>query len=104
MFDGDGYTGYTDIIGADWRHGFHPRWDVGINTSIYHSWNSDVIDYGAGIDVGFNLASNVWVSLGYNFKGFEDSDFDQARYTAAGPFLRFSIKADQHTLRRIAGR
>jgi hypothetical protein len=104
VFDDDGYTGYTDIIGADLRHAFHPRWDAGLNTSIYHSWNSDVIDYGAGIDVGFNLASNVWVSLGYNFEGFEDRDFEAARYTASGPYLRFSIKADQRSLKRIAGR
>jgi len=104
VFDGDGYAGYTDLIGIDVRRAFHPRWDVGFNTSIYHSWNSDVVDYGAGVDLGFNLASNIWVSLGYNFEGFEDGDFEQARYTASGPFLRFSIKADQHTLKRIAGR
>ncbi|MDJ0700761.1 MAG: OmpA family protein [Woeseiaceae bacterium] len=104
VFDGDGYTGYTDIIGVDWRHGFHPRWDFGVNSSIYHSWRSDVMDYSAGLDVGFNVASNVWVSLGYNFTGFEDKDFEAARYTASGPFLRFSIKADQRLLKRIAGR
>ena len=58
---------------------------------------------GVGLDVGFNLASNVWLSLGYNFAGFEDDDFDDARYTAEGPFLRFSIKADQQLLKKIAG-
>jgi len=44
------------------------------------------------------------LTLGYNLKGFHDSDFSQARYTAQGPYLRFSVKADQHALRRIAGR
>ena len=38
-----------------------------------------------------------------NFVGFHDEDFAQARYTAQGPFLRFSIKADQRTLKDIAG-
>ncbi|MDJ0749209.1 MAG: OmpA family protein [Woeseiaceae bacterium] len=102
-FDGDGFTGYTDLVGVDFRRGLNDRWDIGAGASVLHSWNSKVIDYSAGIDVGYNLGSNIWLSLGYNFAGFDDDDFAQARYTAAGPFLRFSIKADQHLLRRIAG-
>jgi uncharacterized repeat protein (TIGR01451 family) len=102
-FGGSGFNGYTDLIGFDLRRGLGGRWDVGANTSIYHSYRSKVIDYGAGLDVGFNLATNMWVTLGYNFAGFHDEDFSQARYTAHGPYLRFSIKADQRTLKDIAG-
>jgi opacity protein-like surface antigen len=103
-FDGDGYTGYTDLIGIDLRHGFRDRWDVGINTSVYHSYRSKTLDYGVGLDVGYNVGANMWLTLGYNFAGFDDKDFEQARYIAAGPFLRFTIKADQQLLKRIAGR
>ena len=102
-FDDDSYTGYTDLAGIDIRHGFRNRWDVGANASVLNSRESGTMDYGIGLDVGFNLASNIWLSLGYNFAGFEDDDFDDARYTAEGPFLRFSIKADQQILKRIAG-
>lgn len=101
-FDDDSYTGYTDLIGIDVRHGFNDRWDIGANTSVLHSYKSDVIDYGVGVDLGFNLAENIWLTLGYNVLGFDDDDFEQARYTAEGPYLRFSIKADQHLLRRVA--
>jgi len=103
-FDDDGYSGYTDLIGVDWRRGFKRRWDVGVNTSIYHSYRSGVIDYGFGVDVGFNLMNNMWVTLGYNARGFYDTDFAQARYTAQGPYLRFTVKADQHFLKKITGR
>ena len=103
-FDGTGYNGYTDLIGIDMRHGFRERWDAGVNTSIYHSYQSKVIDYGVGVDVGYNLATNMWLTLGYNFAGFDDKDFQAARYTAAGPYLRFTLKADQQILKRIAGR
>lgn len=102
-FDGAGYTGYTDLIGIDLRHGFRDRWDVGASTSILHSYQSEVIDYSAGIDLGYNVGRNMWLSLGYNFTGFEDKDFAAARYSAAGPFLRFTVKADQHLLKSIAG-
>ncbi len=103
-FDGDSFTGFTDLIGVDVRRGLRSRWDIGANASVYHSYGAQIIDYGFGIDVGYNLLDNVWVSLGYNLTGFDDSDFREARYTAQGPFLRFSIKADQHSLKKIAGR
>ena len=102
-FSGTEYSGYTDLVGVDLRHGFARRWDAGLNTSMYQSYQSGTVDYGAGVDVGFNLARNIWLSLGYNLAGFYDSDFTEARYTAQGPFLRFSIKADQYSLKRIAG-
>ena len=102
-FDDESYTGYTDLIGLDLRHGLNERWDIGANTSVLHSWESDVMDYGIGVDLGFNVAENIWLSLGYNVTGFEDDDFERARYTAKGPFLRFSVKADQRLLKNIAG-
>ena len=97
-------TGYSDLAGIDYRRGIRRRWDVGASLSAYNSRKSGVIDYGMGLDVGFNVATNVWITLGYNFEGFYDSDFADARYTAQGPFLRFAIKADQHMLKSIAGR
>ena len=102
-FDGSRFGGFTDLIGVDFRRGFSTRWDAGIHTSIYHSYESKVVDYGVGVDLGFNMLDNLWLTLGYNVSGFHDSDFAAARYTAQGPFLRISFKADQHTLRNIAG-
>ena len=101
-FDSLQVSGYTDLIGVDYRHGFNARWDAGAHTSVYHSYNSSTVDYGFGLDLGFNLRDNMWVTLGYNVFGFHDSDFGEARYPAQGPFLRLSIKADQHTLKRIS--
>ncbi|MCH8116703.1 MAG: OmpA family protein [Proteobacteria bacterium] len=102
-FDGVGYNGYTDLVGFDLRRGIRGRWDVGANTSVYHSYRSKIIDYGFGVDVGYNIGRDMWLTLGYNIAGFHDSDFAQARYTAQGPYLRFAIKANQRLLKDIAG-
>ncbi len=102
-FDSMSFSGYTDLIGVDLRHGFRDRWDAGVNTSVYHSYRSKVLDYGLGLDVAYNVGHNMWLSLGYNLAGFEDEDFSAARYTASGPYLRFTFKADQSLLKRIAG-
>lgn len=97
-FDGSSYNGFTDLIGVDWRRDLSSRWDVGVQSSLLHSWNADVVDYSIGADVGYSFAKNVWLSLGYNFAGFDDEDFSDARYTAQGPYIRFRIKADQDNL------
>jgi len=103
-FGSDAYAGYTDLTGVDFARGFAGRWEAGLHASLLHSWESDVVDYGAGIDVSYNVRDNVWLTLGYNVAGFHDGDLAASRYTAQGPYLRVAIKADQETLRRIAGR
>ena len=101
-FDGQNFSGYTDLVGLDFRRGFKNKWDWGAHTSVYHSYESKIIDYGFGLDVGFNVRDNMWVTLGYNIAGFHDSDFTAARYTAEGPYLQISIKADQQLLKNIS--
>ncbi len=103
-FDATEVTGYTDLTGLDFSQGFAHKWEAGIHASVYHSYQSSTVDYGVGIDLGLNLRDNMWITLGYNVSGFYDDDFAAARFTAQGPYLRVSIKADQETLRRIAGR
>jgi len=104
MFDDQEFSGYTDLVGLDFRRGFKNKWDWGAHASAYHSYESRVIDYGFGLDVGYNVRDNLWVTIGYNVAGFHDSDFTSARYTAQGPYLQISMKADQHALRNIANR
>ena len=103
-FAGQEFSGYTDLIGGDYRHALSPKWDVGVHTSIYHSYESETMDYGFGMDLGYKLRDNMWFTIGFNGFGFHDSDFAAARYTAQGPYIQISIKADQHTLKNIAGR
>ena len=43
------------------------------------------------------MTRNIWLSVGYNFEGFEDRDFSAAGYTATGPYIRFRMKFDQDT-------
>jgi hypothetical protein len=103
-FGAQDYSGYTDLIGLDLRRGFKQKWEAGIHTSVYHSYESSIVDYGVGLDLAWNARDNMWITLGYNIAGFHDGDFSEARYTAQGPYLRVSIKADQETLKKIAGR
>jgi hypothetical protein len=92
------FSAYTDIVGLQLRHDLGERWDLGLSGNRLHSWNSGRSDYGAGASVGFNVATNTWISLGYNIIGFRDAEFSGRNYTARGPYLRFRFKVDQESL------
>jgi len=100
-FEGEKYDGISDILGFDLRRQLTRRFDLGAHTAVLHSWESDVMDYSTGFDVGMTLAKNVWISLGYNFAGFRDDDFSASRHTAQGPYLSIRIKADQDTFKDL---
>jgi hypothetical protein len=96
-YDGETYTGYTDLIGAEWRFDLKTWLDVGAQGSMLHSWNSENYQFSAGPSVGFSPIENSWISIGYNVIGFRDPDFDAARYTAQGVIVKLRIKFDQLT-------
>jgi hypothetical protein len=101
-FDGDQYSGVSDIAGFDLRRQLTRRFDLGVHAAVLHSWESDVMDHSVGVDVGTTIAKNIWVSVGYNFAGFRDDDFSQSRHTAQGPYLKIRIKADQDTFKDLS--
>jgi uncharacterized repeat protein (TIGR01451 family) len=102
QIDSSDYAGYTDLIGIEGRYDLNKDWDIGLDSSILHSWNSSQFDYCNGISAGYSLMQNVWVSLGYNLTGFKDRDFSASNYTAQGPFIRFRMKFDQNSVSEAA--
>jgi uncharacterized repeat protein (TIGR01451 family) len=100
-FEDERYSGISDMFGVDLRRQLTNRFDLGVHAAALHSWESDVMDYSTGFDVGTTFAKNIWISLGYNFAGFRDSDFSASRHTAQGPYLSIRIKADQDTFKDL---
>jgi uncharacterized repeat protein (TIGR01451 family) len=100
-FDGERYSGYSDLYGFDARRDLSERFDVGFHGAWLHSWSAGTSDATAGIDLGITVARNMWVSIGYNFTGFDDKDFAATRYTAQGPFVKFRMKVDQDTFKDL---
>lgn len=101
-FDDDRYSGLSDLYGVDLRRDLSQRFDVGLHGTWLNSWDANVSEHALGMDVGVTLARNVWVSIGYNFEGFRDDDFEASRYSAQGPYIRFRVKADQDTFKDLS--
>ena len=74
---------------------FARKWDVSLVGSVLFGQSTASRQYGAGIEVGYLLATNLWVSAGYNVSGYRDADLAGADYTARGPFVRLRYKFDE---------
>ncbi|WP_455217543.1 OmpA family protein [Kaarinaea lacus] len=98
-FDGDEYTGLTNLLGIEYRHDIDHRWDVGAQASMLATDVGDNRKYSYGISIGHNLMKNLWISAGLNIDGFRDNDFSNANYTAAGAYLKFRFAFDHLTTR-----
>ena len=48
-----------------------------------------------GLEAGYLVAKNVWLSAGYNWSGFYDRDLSGSDYTLQGPYLRLRAKFDE---------
>ena len=95
------FKGFTDLIGAEYRYDITPHWDIGARASTLASYNSNVRYASYGVMAGHSPIKNVWISLGYNFKGFYDKDFDGAESRVKGVVLDFRIKFDQHSAKQL---
>ncbi|WP_201508745.1 DUF11 domain-containing protein [Psychrobacter alimentarius] len=76
------------------------RWDVGLQAGTY--WNNQANDlaYMLGAEVGYSPMTNLWLSLGYNFIGFEDEDIAYDDSTQEGAYFRLRFKFDENLFKR----
>jgi uncharacterized repeat protein (TIGR01451 family)/fimbrial isopeptide formation D2 family protein len=72
-----------------------PRWDLSLHGSTMWSNASHSKYYGVGVELGFMVMENLWLSGGYNFFGYRDEDFANGDYTNKGAYVRLRYKFDE---------
>ena len=76
------------------------RWDVGLQAGTYWNKQADDMSYMLGAEVGYSPMTNLWLSLGYNFMGFEDEDIAYDDTTQQGAYFRLRFKFDEDLFKR----
>ncbi|MEM1086734.1 MAG: hypothetical protein AAGH90_03325 [Pseudomonadota bacterium] len=99
--DGISTDGYTWLVGGEGRYDVTPEIDLGLHATYTSGEASKTAEWAVGPSIGYSPRQNVWMSLGWNFEGFEDDDFQAAEYTRDGPFIKFRAKFDQDTVRGV---
>ncbi|MBR7799334.1 hypothetical protein [Undibacterium fentianense] len=70
------------------------NWDLGLLLSSMRSNKNSENQFATGLEIGYLLRQNLWLSAGYNFNGYRDRDLT-SDYTAQGFYLRMRFKFDQ---------
>ncbi len=91
----DDVKGWSNLIGADVRLNLGEHVDVGASGTARIGTGGDTIAWAAGPTLTLAPMKNANVTFGYNFSGFHDRDFEDARFSRSGAYVTFKLKFDQ---------
>jgi hypothetical protein len=81
------------LVGGRLLYDLTERIDLGFSTSVFTG--GEAIQYGLGVEAGYLMGANIWLSGGYNFFGYEDDELAPGGDTQKGPYLRLRMKFDE---------
>jgi hypothetical protein len=95
----DGYS--AQLFGTRLSYDVTNRWSVGgLVTVLRDQFGSR--QYAYGVELGYVVVDNLWVTLGYNWRGFKTDDLSFAgnEYTNRGWVLGLRYKFDEDLFKR----
>ena len=104
MIEDQSYSGWTHLIGGQYRTQLTEKIDIGLSASALYSQQSGTMEYAYGPSIGYRPTKDIWVSVGWNVDGFEDEDFEAAEYSREGPYVKMRVKFDETTLKGLVDR
>jgi hypothetical protein len=88
------------LVGGRVTHDVSDRIDLGFMASTLRQSSGSAAETAYGVEAGYQAAKNLWLSLGYNRRGFTDRDLAASDYTSRGIYLRLRAKFDEALLAR----
>ena len=97
LADNVGTGSFLDLYALRAMYDITDRVDVGVHFGLMPNWASSTLDYYAGIQAGYRIVKNLYVSGGWNFQGLNDADLVENSYRSMGFFLGLRFKFDEGT-------
>jgi uncharacterized repeat protein (TIGR01451 family) len=94
-FGADDVKGWSNLIGADVRFNLGEHVDVGASGTVRVGTDADTMSWTGGPTLTIAPMTNANITFGYNFAGFHDRDFEEARFSRSGAYVTFKLKFDQ---------
>ncbi len=88
-------TSILELVSGRVMHDINDTWDAGINASLLANSDFTTKDYGLGVEVGFLMARNLRLAVGFNIFGYDDEDLSDNSYSRQGVYAGFSYKFDE---------
>lgn len=90
-----GQQGYSAfLVGGRATYDISEKWDVGLMTSLMYSPQGSSKQWAQGAEIGYLVQTNLWLSLGANWRGFNDRELTGSDYTNRGVYVRLRFKFD----------
>lgn len=90
---------YAQLFGGRVTYDISNRWSVGALVTVLQG-KGGARQYAYGLEAGYVLVDNVWVTLGYNWRGFRDDALTGSDYTNRGWVLGVRYKFDEDLFRK----
>lgn len=91
----------SHLVAGRVTHDINEDWDIGATAQVLIDRDTRGRQYAAGLEAGYQLRRNTWVSAGYNLLGFKERDLAGADATAKGAYVRLRMKFDESTLQGL---
>lgn len=85
---------HAQLIGTRVMYDVTNRWSVGALMTVLQG-QGGAQQFAYGLEVGYVVVDNLWVTLGYNWRGFKDTDLADSNYTNRGWVLGMRYKFDE---------
>jgi hypothetical protein len=82
------YSAY--VLGGRATYDVNDRWDIGVLAN--QLWDRSERLHNVGVEGGYRVMDNLWLSVGYNFSGFKEKDLTEMDYTNKGFYFRVRFK------------
>ncbi|OTG73994.1 hypothetical protein B9T26_07590 [Acinetobacter sp. ANC 4169] len=88
-------TALTQLVSGRVLYDINERWDASLQTGVLWANRGTGSRYLLGAEFGYLVTTNLWLSAGYNFLGYQDDELANTSSTGQGAYLRFRFKFDE---------
>ncbi|MEB0138203.1 MULTISPECIES: OmpA family protein [unclassified Undibacterium] len=90
-------TYWAHLLQGRYTRDLTKDWDIGVQAGVMYGKGGS-LQKTAGLEIGYQVYKNLWLSGGYNFVGLTDRDLTGNEYTSKGVYLRLRFKFDETAL------
>jgi len=90
-------TYWAHLLQGRFTQDIDKDWDFGVQAGLLYG-KGGALQKTAGVEIGYQVMKDLWVSAGYNFVGLKDRDLTANEYTSKGAYIRLRFKFDETTL------
>jgi hypothetical protein len=94
---GEALRSVVGLVGGRITRDLGERWDLGVHAHVLAgagAGNSSAAR-SLGVEGGYRVQQNLWISVGFNASGFKDRDLGVEQHTERGAYVRLRLKFDE---------